>query len=165
MKIFWEKPILLVMFILVIISCMYGHIKIVGERQTTAIAQFNAEGVDPDKYMKAIDFREPVVLYEIEKGDIFIQYQTPNSPQGNFYGFDDSKPTELGISDIGWDPKLRKIVKKERHSYRAVDNFYVLSSYAAPVKDDWSTPEIETQTKGHKRQLFTTCKVCFEQIK
>lgn len=122
---------------------------------------FKKEGVDLDKYLEGIDFNKPVSIYHVKKSDIFIQYQTLNSPQGNFYAFEGSTPSSLGISDQGWDEKSQSIVDKEMRVYVATKDFDALMSYAAPVVDDWSTPEIETQTEGHDRQLFTTCKECF----
>lgn len=116
------------------------------------------------KYLNGIDFKKPVEIFHIKKGDVFIQYQIPGAPQGNFYGLKDSTPSELGISDVGYDPIKKKVVKKEKRTYTSIKNFDALSSYAAPVIDKWSTPEIETQTEGSKLQIFTTCKKCFEEF-
>jgi hypothetical protein len=102
-------------------------------------------------------------MYYIEKGTKLIQYQIPNAEQGNFYALPFATPSKLGISDKGYDAKSKSIVKKERRVYYATKDFKVLASYAAPVVDDWSTPEIETQTEGSELQFFTTCKSCFKR--
>lgn len=119
---------------------------------------------ETNKYLKGIDLRKPVTLMDIKKGDVFIQYQVPNGPQGNFYGLQNSTPTELGISNRGYDYKTKSVVIKEKRTYMATRNFSALASYADSVVDDWSTPEIETQTEGKKLQIFTICKPCFERI-
>jgi hypothetical protein len=126
-----------------------------------AINMFVVSKVDPDKYLPGIDFSKPVELYEIHEGDKFIQYQIPGAPQGNFYALEGSTPSELGINDMGYDSKSETTIKKEKRCYISIINLCALSSYAAPVVDDWSTPEDETQTEGSKLQLFTTCKNCF----
>jgi len=117
----------------------------------------------PTRYLKGIDFKRPVKLWDLKEGDVVIQYQTPSAPQGNFYGFLGSKPTDLGISEFGIDPNTGLKVKKRLRVYVVTRDMDVLSSYAAPVKDDWSTPEDETQTRGNKLQLFSSCKECFER--
>jgi len=122
-----------------------------------------SEGEDPQKYLKGIDFTKPVKLWHLSKGDVVIQYQTPSAPQGNFYAFLGSKPTELGIGDVGIDPETDLKVKKHMRVYVVTTEQEVLATYAAPIKDDWSTPEDETQTQGSKLQLFSTCKPCFER--
>lgn len=119
---------------------------------------------NPNQYITAIDYYKPVTSYQVKKGDRFIQYQVPGAPQGNFYAFEGSTPTELGISNLGYDFQMELVVEKEMRTYIATKDFVVLSSYAAPVTDDWSTPQIETQTEGHARQLFTTCKECFDKL-
>jgi len=159
---FKRKIIIGLMIMAVGISVLFHKHQIMEQRKLTVMNEFVLAHVDPDKYMQAIDYSKPVVVYHINKGDKFIQYQVPGAPQGNFYALEGSTPTELGISDVGWDPKSEKVVKKEMRIYTATKDFDVLSSYSAPVVDNWSTPEIETQTTGHKLQLFTTCKPCFE---
>jgi hypothetical protein len=164
MRIFKEKPILIVMLIAVVIASWSNyrdHEKRQLENISVAV-HFMKDVPDHDKYLKGIDFNKPINKYHVSKYQTFVQYQTPNSSQGNFYGFEESTPTELGISDVGWDPVLKKVVKKEKRVYVTIAEFDAMISYAAPVVDDWSTPEIETQTKGTARQLFTTCKdECF----
>ena len=126
-----------------------------------AINVFEVNGLDPDKYLKGIDCSKPVRIYEVKRGDVFIQYQLPGAPQGNFYALEGSTPSELGINEIGYDYDEEIVVKKEKRYYIATRDFNVLSSYAAAVVDDWSTPEDETQTEGSKQQFFSTCKKCF----
>ncbi len=116
-----------------------------------------------EKYMKGIDCSKPVTMYVVEKGNILIQYQIPNAPQGNFYGRFGSTPDELGISDMGYDPVEKAKVKKMLIVYLAIKDTESLLSYAASIKDDWSTTENEKRTGG-KVQIFTTCKECFERI-
>jgi hypothetical protein len=103
-------------------------------------------------------------MYHVKQGDKFIQYQLPNAPQGNFYALEGSTPSGLGISSHGYVQKWNMLVPKEKRVYVALRDFDMLSSYAAPVVDNWSTPKIETQTKGRELQFFTTCKKCFERI-
>lgn len=121
----------------------------------------NIQGVDT-KYISGIDCHKNVGIYVVKKGDKLIQYQVPGRPQGNFYGFEGSTPSSLGISETGYDPVTKTIMEKEKRVYMAKKNFKVLLSFSAPVKDDWSTPEIETQTEGTAPQILTTCKECFE---
>ena len=163
MKIFREKPILGLMVIAVLIAIISNHNERIHTRKDLAMHVFIEDQINPDKYMEAIDFSKPVTMYRIKKGDLVIQYQVPGAPQGNFYGLEGATPTELGISDVGWDSKSEKIVPKVKQVYIATKDFDVLASYSAPVVDDWSTPEIETKTTGHKLQLFTTCKPCFKE--
>lgn len=132
------------------------------QRVRTASEIFIESGVDAEKYRNAIDYTKTVTMYSIKKGDKLIQYQIVGAPQGNFYGLPGSKPTELGISEWGYDPNSKMTMKKELRTYIVTKDMEVLGSYAAPVVDDWSTPEIETQTEGHKLQFFSTCKSCFE---
>ena len=132
------------------------------ERVKLASEIFISEGVEPQKYRHSIDYAKSVTLHTLKKGDQLIQWQVVGAPQGNFYGLPGSKPTELGISEFGYDPESKMVMKKQLRTYIVTRDMEVLGSYAAPVIDDWSTPEIETQTTGHKLQLFSTCKPCFE---
>ena len=133
------------------------------ERMDVALEAFKIENVSPDKYSNSINYTKPVRMYSIYKGDKFIQYQIPGSPQGNFYAMEGATPSKLGISNMGYDPKMKTVVPKIKIVYVATKNFEALGSYAAPIIDDWSTPEIETQTQGSELQIFTTCKPCFEK--
>lgn len=157
--------ILLVLLIATIAAVFYGHIKTLEQKYEIINVFFKFEGLSPDLYIDSIDLKRAVRLYTIKKGDVVIQYQTPNSPQGNFYAFPGTKPSELGISDTGFDPKIKNIVKKEIRKYRAVNNVHTLASYAKPIKDTWSIPGKQTKTTGYKIQLITSCKECFERIK
>jgi len=140
-----------------------GHIRIMKERMEIAYQAFKIEKTCPDNYMHCIDFSKPVRIYYVEKGERFIQYHIPGDPQGNFYALENATPSELGISDYGYDPNMKLNVPKVKTVYVAVRNFKMLGSYAAPIIDDWSTPQDETQTKGSALQYFTTCKQCFEK--
>jgi hypothetical protein len=147
---------LVCMIVVTLIAIVFNHNK---------VKKFNVDILtknDVTEYSVSIDLSRPVRIYHVDKGEIFIQYQTPNSPQGNFYARMYSTPTELGISSYGYDPILKEVVKKEKRTYQAVRDFDVLCSYSAPVVDDWSTPDIETRTRGHALQYFTRCKNCFE---
>ena len=115
--------------------------------------------------MKGIDFSKPVSIIVIPKDTTVIQYQVESAPQGNFYAMEGSLPNELGISDEGYDYETKKVVRKELRYYKTTTDVKVLCSYAAPVIDNWSTPEIETQRNGSNVQYFTTCKrPCFKLI-
>lgn len=118
--------------------------------------------------LEGIDFSKPVTIYQIKPNEKFIQYQVEDAPQGNFYALatlnDDPTPSELGISEMGYNQKTKEVVRKEKRVYIAVKATTALASYAAPIVDDWSTPEVETQTTGHKLQLFSTCKPCFKLV-
>jgi hypothetical protein len=115
--------------------------------------------------MEGMDLIKSVRVYEAQEGEVFIQYQTPNSQQGDFYGLPGSTPTGLGISEVGYDPQLKKVVEKEKRTYKVVKKTDMLASYASPVIDNWSTPEIETKTGGRERQFFSKCKECFKQVR
>ena len=119
---------------------------------------------DANKYLHGMDLSKPVEIMHIKVGDRFIQYQVPGAPQGNFYAREGSTPSQLGISPMGYDAQSKMNVRKQKRTYEAVKEVDALSSYAAPVVDDWSTPEIETQTEGHQLQIFSTCKPCFKEI-
>jgi hypothetical protein len=133
-------------------------------RQSIVIERFNlASNVMLDeiedvnqvnKFINGIDFDKPVGTHQIKKGEQFIQYQLSENPQGNWYGKNDSTPDCLGINGEN----------KEKRTYVANKDFVVLYSYAAPITDDWSTPEDESQTSGSCKQFFTTCKECFNLI-
>jgi len=164
MKSLKRNVIISLMILSSITSIAYNHYDKRNERKKLAIEILSTNIHDFQKYLNGIDFNKPVTLYHLNTGDIVIQYQVPGAPQGNFYGFINSKPDELGISAVGFDFDQNKIVKKEARMYEVVRNIDALSSYAAPVKDDWSTREIETQTKGTALQLFSDCKVCFKLL-
>lgn len=132
--------------------------------QDIAESVFIEAKVPAAEYAAGINFFKPVKIYQVKKGDIFIQYQVPAAPQGSFYGLQESTPSELGINEMGLDPKTKSRVKKEKRIYVATKDFNVLSSYAAPAIDNWSTPEDESRTQGNKQQFFTICKLCFERI-
>lgn len=154
---------------LMLLSCVFATVHFKNqryeERMNLSMRVLESEGIkDPSPYLNGIDFNKPVTSYTIKKGTILIQYQTPNNPQGNFYSYEGATPTELGISERGYDPVLKEVVEKDVRYYLATEDVKALSSYAAPVIDDWSTPEVETQTKGKKQQLFTTCKKCFKNV-
>ncbi len=155
-----QKLIVSLMISLAILSIVGNNLTKQNERRETALKIFSLSN-SCNKYMEGVDFNKPVKVIHIKIGDEFIQYQTKSAPQGNFYGVIGSTPDELGISEKGYDPKTKKVVMKEMRIYKAVRENIALSSYAAPVKDDHSTPEIETQTKGGKEQLFALCKPCF----
>jgi len=149
-----------VMLVAVIFAVMFNQGRIVDNNKELAMEYF-LEHDGPVYYLNGIDYSKPVKLYQVKKGDVFIQYQLPKAPQGNFYAFEGSLPSELGINEIGYDEDEEIVAKKKKRVYVATKDFTVLSSYAAPMVDDWSTPEDETQTAGGKIQLFTTCKTCF----
>ena len=116
-----------------------------------------------EQLMKGINFKKPVTIYKVKKGAVLIQYQIPNAPQGNFYGRPESSPNKLGVSCMGYDSAKKVNVMKEQRVYVAIKDTNVLMSYAAPIKDDWSTPEDEEVFGGRAIQIFTTCKECFER--
>jgi hypothetical protein len=157
-----NKVILSIMVIAIILAINFNQIKRHSARQEIARAAFTEAMVAVNEYMKGIDFSKPVTTHHMKKGEIVIQYQTPNSPQGNFYGLYGSTPDELGINKMGYDPAMKVTVLKERRVYVVIKDFDVVMSYAAPVVDDWSTPEDETRVGGKNLQIFTTCKECFE---
>ena len=153
------------MIIAVVVVGLYNHRERVHHRMDIALKTFmNADVEYPDQYLLGIDYSKPVVFTQLSPGDKVIQYQIPGAPQGNFYGMEGSLPTELGISDKGWDKKRGKSVKKEKRIYKVTQFMTVLSSYSKAMVDNWSTPWDETQTEGTKIQLFSTCKPCFERI-
>lgn len=149
--------------IFTIIVVIHGYSNVVEDRKDLVINQFLVESLDPDSYIHAVDLDKPVYICTIKKGDILIQYQTPNSPQGNFYAFSASSPSKLGISENGWDPILKKKVKKEIRYYVAIKDTTALASYANPIIDSWSTPGFNIKTEGHELQIFTSCKGCFSR--
>ena len=151
------------MILSVIFAIGYHKIQYTRANVELAVSYFITQNVEPYTYMDGIDLSKPVKVFHIKKGDVFIQYQLAGAPQGNFYGLEGSTPSELGINEIGWDEEESIVVKKELRLYIATKDFDALSSYAAAVVDDWSTPEDETQTEGTAIQLFTTCKPCFKQ--
>ena len=157
-----RRSIIWLMIVSVLIAITYNYNQ--HEKVNRAKKAFIYEGVNPSQYINCIDFSKKVELYQIRKGQRFIQYQVEGNPQGNFYGLDGATPSELGISDIGYNPETKTISKKEKRTYVAVTDQIVLATYSAAVVDDWSTPEIETQTVGNEVQLFSTCKKCFERI-
>lgn len=157
-----NKIILVITVLLLILAINVHKMRRNFANFATAQTAFVEAGVSAEKYMAGIDFDKPVRIYKVKKGDIFIQFQIPGAPQGNFYGLEGSLPTELGINENGLDAAGR-VIRKEMRIYVATRDFDVLSSFAAPVKDDWSTPEDESRTEGKKQQFFTTCKPCFER--
>jgi hypothetical protein len=161
MKMQWKIILLISLGVFAAIYNQYQIDKYLSKKLATHM--FTVNNVNPDKYLPGINFSKPVKLYEIREGDRFIQYQIPGAPQGNFYALEGSTPSELGINDMGYDSKLERNVKKEKRIYIAKIDMDVISSYAAAIVDDWSTPEDETQTEGNKLQLFTTCKHCFKE--
>lgn len=158
-----NKIILGIMAVALLLAFNIHQIKRDVIYRSIARAEFEKAYLPAERYMRGISFNKPVKMFMVKKGDRFIQWQVPNAPQGNFYGLYGSMPTELGINVIGVDPVTGNRIFKEMRVYIATIDFSMLSSYSAPVKDDWSTPEDETQTEGKKLQFFTTCKVCFER--
>lgn len=131
--------------------------------QQTARDVFTASNVPVEDYMKGINFSKPVVIRPIHKSDMFIQYQIPGAPQGNFYGFLDAKPDELGVSDTGYDPEKKMEIRKEARIYVTLKDTNVLMSYAQPIQDYWSTEKNEERVGGAV-QIFTVCKEeCFRR--
>lgn len=159
-----NKIILAITVVSLILAINIHQVKKRFMYQNIARSVFLAAGVPVSEYAAGINFFKPVKIYPVKKGDIFIQYQVPAAPQGGFYGLQESTPSELGINEMGLDPKTKSIVKKERRIYVAIKDFNALSSYAASVKDNWSTPEDESRTQGKHQQFFTICKPCFERI-
>ena len=157
-----NKIILIIMAAAVLFAINFNQLRRHYIYQETAREVFLSEGLDPSVYMKGINFRKPVRILHVKKGDTLIQYQVPNVPQGNFYALLGAAPTELGIGDFGIEPQTGLKVKKRLRVYIATKDVDVLSSYARAIVDDWSTPEDETQTEGSKLQFFSTCKPCFK---
>jgi hypothetical protein len=155
-----NKVILLIMAIAIILAININQIKKHYARQEMARVVFVASNVPVEYYMKGINFSKPVIMFHIKEGDVLIQYQTPNALQGNFYAQPGSKPDELGISEMGYDPVKKTNVLKQVRIYIAVKDTKVLLSYAASIEDNWSTPENEERTGG-SIQIFTACKKCF----
>jgi hypothetical protein len=147
--------------VVVVLAIFYTQYHFKNNNKKLSVSYFINQDVNPDTYMDGIDLSKPVKVFHIKKGDIFIQYQLPGAPQGNFYALEGSTPSELGINDTGYDPDL-KIIKKEKQTYIATKDFDALSLYAAPIVDSLSTP-INEQIKEVKLQIFSTCKLCFEQ--
>lgn len=156
-----NKIILAVMAISILLAINFHQMKRHFIYQKIAREVFITSHVPVDEYMKGINFGKPVKIFKVKKGDMFIQYQIPSNNQGNFYGLPGSKPDDLGINKIGYDPITKTNVLKVKRIYIALKDFDVLSSYAASVVDNWSTPENEERVGGSKVQFFTTCKKCF----
>jgi len=152
-----------IMIVAVLFAVCYNQYQLRHHNEEIAVSYFITNHIKSNMYMDGIDFSKPVKVFHIKKGDVFIQYQIPSAPQGNFYGLEGASPSELGINEFGYDKMHNIPVKKLKRVYVATKDFDALSSYAAPIKDDWSTPEDETQTEGSAIQLFSTCKPCFEE--
>jgi hypothetical protein len=158
------------MIIGVIISSIINTNKItkqVYERHEIARSTFarSFSNEETEQYMKGIDFSKPVEIFSLKKGKRLIQFQTPNSQQGNWYALQEATPDEIGISAIGYDPVEKRLMEKEERTYEAITDVFVLLSYAKEISDNWSTPNIETQTNGSEKQFFTSCKKCFRRVK
>ena len=152
-----NRVILCIMLISVILAMNFNVIKTHYIKQEMARDIFIKANVPVSDYMKGIDFSKTVKMYYIQKGLVLIQYQIPGAPQGDFYGWPDSTPDDLGVSEMGPDN-----ICKEMRIYVAVKGFHGLLSHAASVIDNWSTPENEERSGGDL-QIFTTCKDCFER--
>lgn len=159
-----RKTTILILCFATIFAIFYNRITIVNEHKNIATAIFEQSHVNPQNYIQGINLHKPVGIYIAREGETFIQYQVPNAPQGDFYGLDGSSPSELGINEYGIDPKTKEKVKKEIRVYQVVKETEMLSSFAAPMIDDWSTPQDEARTDGSELQFFSACKECFQRI-
>jgi hypothetical protein len=161
-----QAKIIFIMICAVLFAVVFNQMKWAAfehKNEALALSVFIEEGFPPGQYMEGIDLKKPVKMYELRKGQEVIQYQVPCVDQGNFYGLEGSSPSELGINENGFDSCMGATVKRQLRVYIVTKDMSVLSSYAAPISDNWSTPEDETQTKGSKLQLFSTCKPCFKR--
>ena len=156
-----NKVVLILTVISIVLAINFHQMKKHFIYQQLARKVFTTSNVPVDEYMKGINFSKQVRILKVKKGDMFIQYQIPSNHQGNFYGLPGSKPDELGISEMGYDSTTKTNILKEKRIYIALEDFDLLSSYAAPVVDNWSTPENEKRVGGSKVQFFTICKECF----
>ena len=159
-----RKTILIIMAISVLFAISFNRGRISIHHKNLATEIFESANVNANDYLRGINLHRPVGIYVAKEGEVFIQYQIPNAPQGNFYGLEGSTPNQLGINEYGYDPQTEEKVKKEIRIYKVVKETEMLSSFAAPTVDDWSTPEDEARTDGSELQFFTTCKDCFQQI-
>jgi hypothetical protein len=159
-----NKVVLILTVISILVAISFHQIKQQFIYQKLAREVFTTSNVPVDEYMKGINFGKQVRIFKVKRGDMFIQYQVPSNLQGNFYGLPGSKPDELGISEIGYDSRTETNILKTKRQYIALKDFDVLSSYAASVVDNWSTPENEKRVGGSKVQFFTTCKECFLRL-
>ena len=169
MKDFWKRHLIIsLMLFSVLVAVSFNEMKRRDQymdnfKLASEVLVMQVPVDDANKYLHGMDMSKPVEMIHIKVGDRFIQYQVPGAPQGNFYALEGSTPTQLGISPMGYDPKTKTNIQKQKRVYKAIKEFDALSTYARPVVDNWSTPEIETQTEGKQLQIFTTCKPCFKE--
>lgn len=156
------QRILYIMAISVLLAICFNLVKKEVVYRDIARTVFMETNLPVEQLMKGINFKKSVKIYKVKKGTVLIQYQIPNAPQGNFYGQPESSPNKLGVSCMGYDSVNKNKVMKEQRIYVAIKDTDVLMSYAAPIKDDWSTPEDEEVAGGRAIQIFTTCKECFK---
>ncbi|MBJ7310785.1 polymorphic toxin type 46 domain-containing protein [Rugamonas sp. CCM 8940] len=133
--------------------------------QQTATNFFLSQGVPEESipsYMTGIDFTKPVELQTLGSEKQLWQYQTPGAPQGNWYSLSPSvKPTELGISPLGFNRATQTVEPKVLNLYKTTQPTTVLRSTSAKVEDFWSVKEQSYPTTGGARQLFSTKKSVF----
>ena len=108
---------------------------------------------DIQGHVNGTDLRKPVIVGPPPEMKPSRQYQTQGKgrPQGQYYGDEDAKPTELGIAGIDRGPDGR-YRSKEKQGYDIDPDAPYMESTAAPINDDWSVKGQEVPTRGGARQ-------------
>ncbi len=156
--------IVLTIVLVIIVLIIFTHFRDINSRSLLADAFYNQLNLNEDvikKYKQGIDFGEDVSIITLQVGYSYIQYRTPLTPRGNFYGGSEETPDDLGISPIGKEGQ--KIVPKIRYWYRVIKPTIALKSYASSIHDTWSVPGKEFHIEGGGVQYFTNCQPCFEE--
>ncbi|WP_421186952.1 polymorphic toxin type 46 domain-containing protein [Aeromonas hydrophila] len=89
--------------------------------------------------MNRIDFNYDMHVETINRGKQVYQYQSPGTPQGNYYALHSSvTPSELGIGKMGENRAKGTVEFKLKKQYVVNEKTKALRSTSKAIDDAWS---------------------------
>jgi len=135
--------------------------QLISTRRKTAYDFYKKQGWtegEINDHMKGIDFNHPVEVVPLKDGDVLGQWQSPGAPKGNYFAPTIEKPSQLGIGSVGHNRATGEAETKIQKLYKVRGKTDALSSKAASIADNWSSPYATAMTTGGGQQYFVPAK-------
>lgn len=120
------------------------------DRELGAMRPFKPSEVD--SHLRGIDFRHPVRVIDNPPGELG-QIQGPGGRQGQYYAADGTRPTNIGIGDLG-TTSTGGVAPKQSVLYSVPEGKPALRTTAASIDDTWSVKGLSQPSEGGATQYY-----------